>query len=884
MSDGKLDLPGETKRTNYFTSQFLVEDDFKNEQAYHLEMRHLHNRALHIWGVVDGLVVKRDGPQSVSVGPGMAIDKNGKEIILSQSPSPAVTFDKNPPGPGALFVVLSYKDNDQDPKYIYTGTGLTDKNYTRTVESWKLKVVENAPDDGSAIKLALLKVDGTGLVGDPDNTVRRLAGSSVPRGSWLGTQDLCIGADGKVGIGTIAPGEKLQVNGGNLLVKGTDNFTASPHEGRVYLGDNNHYIKSVYGSGVRIGTANQVDAITLLQDGGKVGVGTISPGQRLEVAGALKLSSNPSVSNDMQAAYFWNQANVGPTIAGGQFEVRTGGDIPRLRIDPNGKVGIGVTNPAALLQAGPTPANVGGATFFNDAIAMFTCRESNVGNIPRKPALVLARDGVNTISYANFVRFDLGIYGGYQTQLDIGLNRDSLKSEGDNTPVVMSLRGDGKVGIGTTAPVEKLDVRSSLPDEVVNIKVANSDASSFINFYPGRSSDLNAAITWKTNTPLRFATADKLENNQVTNFVERVRITGDGNVGIGTNDPGASKLKISNSTSDFVDVRFSQAGSGQLEIVGWGSGWNINARTSGKHLYLNRDANDNSDVLIGHSGRELIVKGNSGNVGIGTATPQRRLQIGEVVNGLGFEPSDGSPNAGYIRFGDNTGWKLHFGRSQSGGSNVTGLNQIIMTLQDQGYVGIGTTDPKGTVGGAEARLVVMGSQGYGVMIGGSGNIGRQGYGGDGIKGTGNLWLDAQNTVYLKPGWKTAGSDLAEIFETAEQIAPGDVVVFDEQENAAKLCEREGDSCVIGIASTAPAGILGIGDESTPPIALCGRVPCNVDADIAPIRPGDLLTTSPTKGHAQKVLDVSRAAGAIIGKALGSLEKGKGKITVLVALA
>jgi hypothetical protein len=59
--------------------------------------------------------------------------------------------------------------------------------------------------------------------------------------------------------------------------------------------------------------------------------------------------------------------------------------------------------------------------------------------------------------------------------------------------------------------------------------------------------------------------------------------------------------------------------------------------------------------------------------------------------------------------------------------------------------------------------------------------------------------------------------------------------------------------------------------------------CKVDADIAPIKVGDLLTTSSTKGHAQKVLDQSKALGSIIGKALGSLKKGKGKIPVLVML-
>jgi hypothetical protein len=59
--------------------------------------------------------------------------------------------------------------------------------------------------------------------------------------------------------------------------------------------------------------------------------------------------------------------------------------------------------------------------------------------------------------------------------------------------------------------------------------------------------------------------------------------------------------------------------------------------------------------------------------------------------------------------------------------------------------------------------------------------------------------------------------------------------------------------------------------------------CKVDADIAPIEVGDLLTTSPTKGHAQKVLHPEKAIGAVLGKALAALSKGKGKIPVLVML-
>jgi hypothetical protein len=59
--------------------------------------------------------------------------------------------------------------------------------------------------------------------------------------------------------------------------------------------------------------------------------------------------------------------------------------------------------------------------------------------------------------------------------------------------------------------------------------------------------------------------------------------------------------------------------------------------------------------------------------------------------------------------------------------------------------------------------------------------------------------------------------------------------------------------------------------------------CKVDADVAPIKPGDLLTTSSTAGYAQKAASTARPrVGAVIGKALGALDKGKGKIPVLVS--
>jgi hypothetical protein len=84
-----------------------------------------------------------------------------------------------------------------------------------------------------------------------------------------------------------------------------------------------------------------------------------------------------------------------------------------------------------------------------------------------------------------------------------------------------------------------------------------------------------------------------------------------------------------------------------------------------------------------------------GNVGIGTTTPNRILELAHDVGGISLEAGTGSPNSGVIRFGDNSGWKFHFGRSRDsvGGALNSGTSGVLMTIQDNGNVGIGTPNP-----------------------------------------------------------------------------------------------------------------------------------------------------------------------------------------------
>ena len=166
------------------------------------------------------------------------------------------------------------------------------------------------------------------------------------------------------------------------------------------------------------------------------------------------------------------------------------------------------------------------------------------------------------------------------------------------------------------------------------------------------------------------------------------------------------------------------------------------------------------------------------------------------------------------------------------------------------------------------------------------------HGADSVYGSPNLWLNADDTVLIKPGFHAFGGDGAEFFPSDEAVEAGDVVVFSSDGNrAVKLAEQAYDTSIVGVVSTSPSFILrGPNTAETailPPnnvaVALMGTVPCKIDADIAPVRIGDLLTTSPTKGHAQKMLDSSKAVGTVLGKAMGDLEHGKGIVSVLVML-
>jgi hypothetical protein len=217
----------------------------------------------------------------------------------------------------------------------------------------------------------------------------------------------------------------------------------------------------------------------------------------------------------------------------------------------------------------------------------------------------------------------------------------------------------------------------------------------------------------------------------------------------------------------------------------------------------------------------------------------------------------------------------------------------------QGVVGL-TTNNSGTgvYGGGASAPDNPGAGGIGVRGETFTGVGVQGQSfGNGLAGkfvgnvevTGNINCHESSTITCFDV-SLIGGDCAEDFDIddVEKVEPGTVMVINEngvlQESKAAYDKR-----VAGVISGAGDYKPGIvldkqrSRNNRKPVALLGKVFCKVDAQYSPIEVGDLLTTSPTPGHAMKADDPIKVFGAVIGKALQPLAAGQGLIPILVAL-
>ncbi len=142
--------------------------------------------------------------------------------------------------------------------------------------------------DGSVTSVAT----GLGLKGGPITKTGTLTIDTtvVPQLAVANTFKASQTIDGSLGINTAAPSQSLEVNSGNALVKGPENFKTTGNTASLYVGDTNHPIEAIWNTGLAIGTYEVPQALFIADytgnvsiSTGVVGIGTQTPGARLEV-------------------------------------------------------------------------------------------------------------------------------------------------------------------------------------------------------------------------------------------------------------------------------------------------------------------------------------------------------------------------------------------------------------------------------------------------------------------------------------------------------------------------------------------------------------------------------------------------------------------------
>jgi hypothetical protein len=486
---------------------------------------------------------------------------------------------------------------------------------------------------------------------------------------------------------------------------------------------------------------------------------------------------------------------------------------------------------------------------------------------------------------------------------------------------------DGNVGVGTTSPLADLHIASTM----ATLRLEDTTTSGgYTDIYDAQPTQLRIN---KTNTN-GFVLFDL--NPMPTDGVSAasIRFFRETNT-VGPKAVNFLRGNFTTQTSASIGVdganSWFQAHGGNLGIGTAGPTRKLHVEGNGTvGLYVtNNGANvDSIDVFASGSGIGLDVAGDSSSTG-----DQIRLQPRGSSRGLNIYST--SSNSAITAWNDGSGDAIRVYGEITFDNFVTNLPMINMfdegttnparmvlahspAFPDWGLQYIDSADDFAFVGsGAERVRIDLNGSDVGPASGGhivTGALNGLNIGIDNneiqardngvpsilhFQADGGTVLIGQNsggsaTLVTPVIQITGGSDFSEMFDVGGEVAsqPGMVVVIDAA-NPGRLVPSTAayDRTVAGIISGAGGVATGMtmGHDGTiadgeHPVALTGRVYCLVDASTGAIEPGDMLTTSNTPGHAMKAGDLAAAQGAIIGKAMTSLDEGEvGLVLVLVNL-
>ena len=620
---------------------------------------------------------------------------------------------------------------------------------------------------------------------------------------------LRIDASGKVGIGTTTPSGTLDVStasttgSSNLLYLTRGSGFGGTYFKQFYTDVNNH--------GLSIGWAS--DRLTINHANGNVGIGTSTPGGLLGLGNSstyLGISDNNLIFHDGSGIGTKTLSEL--ASGSGLWSTTNNSDIYRTA----GNVGIGTAAPAYDFDLRSNSVE--------NQIHIASSNVDTGGYLMSSAPVNFFMSAAAALSTSGWIAKDtraalIGLGPANDATISFYTNSGLTAGSSFSPSERMRINASGNVGIGTMSPLSSLHVQAP-GNGWITVSTANNIVGSGQSDYGvlfSRAPTSTTGNEWDItsgypNRLLRFRRFDPNNNNLIDHPL--VIRHDNGNVGIGTTSPNeklsidGGHINLNHSSTPFM--RFQRSG-GEHGYVGsagalFGSGtqtdFGIRAQTNlilgaGTAEKMRILTNGNVGIGTTNPTSKLFVEGTTtvrgasngnsnnfytdfggpknyirgetvfdqGNVGIGLADPDAKLEVAGQIKITG-----GSPGLGKVLTSDASGLASWETAASGGLWSLSGSD----AFYNSGNVGIGTTIPG-------AKLEVLGTA---QISNGSGFAPKNNF-----MASGSLTIGALNSSYGGgTGWNTNTAGLLLETQTNTEIA-----VHDTPERLASLMYYEGDT-------------------------------------------------------------------------------------------
>jgi len=412
---------------------------------------------------------------------------------------------------------------------------------------------------------------------------------------------------------------RLQVNDGDVLIQGSNDFTSTSDQARINLGDSNYFIATSKNIGMLFQVSNTSYPMFIENNTGFVGIGTVDPFENLHVIGNTKISSN---------CYVLNSLSVNTSNALETFHVTAG----NARLDSNlyvlNSISITSSNPSETFDvAGQHNAKIGSNMYVMNRIGIYTSNPSERLHVQDGKILVNERqsniEATINIQHSSLQPFKLsqddtgkGYLANPENELHITSSNIIRVYTGASLFERLFLNEFGVMGLGTNIPNENTILHIKDMENRSNAQIRIENAQGYCMTLGQRHFTGETYVWTECNLDMVFGT-----NNE-----ERFKITSNCSFGFGTANP-ESFVHLHTSSNDHI-MTVTMSDNANL------TGLQITKSNTQDCVVMN--THSNAHLALGTSNVERLRIDVNGKVGIGIAAVGDRLEVqGNIRSSVG---------------------------------------------------------------------------------------------------------------------------------------------------------------------------------------------------------------------------------------------------------